>query len=333
MHTDDMKKVYFSAGNRKLTLRVKKLAVSKGRTVSEKTHWNGFGYAVSGYYCDEDILNEVKEGIAKEEAKDKIKQEKKAAALRAELERRESQRRIDVANELRSRFPHLPDAILNECLAPGIHAYGMRDEISPDLYSRREWKLLGGEVAETAKPQAYVIRETGRVRQMLFSRRDVSELKQSRSGWSDERLWKGWRRGFQSDLLAVATAVQFANRLVKLSPFSLDKRAFYAAKDRFLRFAFPQLVEGRVSREETSSCWGCLGEECFKCCGTGIYSSRTLYEHHYLIDGQAVLLPQLRRRQSINCPTNQGQTSLPMGDASNPLRCGRSAIASRSSPA
>jgi hypothetical protein len=91
----------------------------------------------------------------------------------------------------------------------------------------------------------------------------------------------------------LAHAIRIANRLQKV----VRHPDLYSLKDQWIEANQDHLIEGRIARVETRTCWGCHGagtvsdywddeEECGRCDGTGIYSSRTLYEHHFEIVGQ-----------------------------------------------
>ena len=80
-------------------------------------------------------------------------------------------------------------------------------------------------------------------------------------------------------------AIWCANRLVKRSRSRHTRRVFYGIKDRFIRRYGREGVGQRV-RHEVSECWGCDGEGCSRCDGTGIYSERWLYVHRFYVAGQ-----------------------------------------------
>jgi hypothetical protein len=51
----------------------------------------------------------------------------------------------------------------------------------------------------------------------------------------------------------------------------------YSFKDKLLDYWSDYLIEGRFVRTEQRSCY--CGGGCYRCDGTGIYSTRILYEH------------------------------------------------------
>lgn len=292
MRTSVAESVYFCVGNAKLTRRVKKLSRERGLPVTEEKKWNRYGCEVLGYYCDPDVYAEVTEQIGREEEREAGRQEAKAAreaALRAEAER---QQRLALEAELDTWFPHLPEAIRTARIEGRVSLYGQRDELPSDQYSPKQWELLGCRVKPDQLPTAYVVRWRGKCQTALFAPHATELIPSKRAGWDDEKLWTFWRRGFTTDLLATATAVRFANRLIKLAPFAADKKALYSVKDRFICAASAHLREGRVSRVESRMCWGCNGTggrgeyDCMRCDGSGVYSSRTLHEHLFVIDGE-----------------------------------------------
>jgi len=284
--------VYFPAGNAKLTRRIKKLSRERGLTVTDKLKWTRYGYEILGYHCDPDLFREVLAQIEREEELAAKRQEAKAAreaTLRAEAER---QRRFVLEAELDTRFPHLPEAIRTARIEGRVSLYGQRDELPTDQYSPNHWELLGCRVKPDQLPTAYVVRWRGKCQTPLFAPHATELIPSKRAGWENEKLWAFWRKGFATDLLALATAVRFANRLIKLAPFTADKKALYSVKDRFICAASTHLREGRVSRVEERACWGCDGTggrgeyDCMRCNGSGVYSSRRLYEHLFVIDGE-----------------------------------------------
>lgn len=104
-----------------------------------------------------------------------------------------------------------------------------------------------------------------------------------------EELWLRWREQFESDDEAIATAVWMCNRLIKSAARS-SRASFYSIKDAFIRrYGGP----GKRVREEVKTCWGCGGEkvdewgdECARCDGTGVYSSRWLYLYEFEVAGR-----------------------------------------------
>ncbi len=77
------------------------------------------------------------------------------------------------------------------------------------------------------------------------------------------------------------------NKLVKTVQRP-PKKEVYSIKDQLLAYWSEYLIEGRVVRSESKSCWTCdgsgvgqFGGDCDKCFGSGVYSSSTLYEVRY----------------------------------------------------
>ncbi len=73
-------------------------------------------------------------------------------------------------------------------------------------------------------------------------------------------------------------ALWIANKLIKIAVHKFEKGRVYAIKDRLLDLWSEYIVESRFVRDEFRAC-DCVGHGCDRCDGTGIYSSRTLYEH------------------------------------------------------
>jgi len=100
----------------------------------------------------------------------------------------------------------------------------------------------------------------------------------------------------------LANALKIANRLQKVHRIS----DFYDMKDKWIRANQSNLTEGKIARHERKTCWSCSGEgedgyeECYKCGGSGIYSSRTLYEHKFNIDGQTFCFHSYVRPASLS---------------------------------
>lgn len=86
-------------------------------------------------------------------------------------------------------------------------------------------------------------------------------------------------------------ALWAANKLVKIV-HAPPKREVYDLKDKLLQHWQEYLVDGRIARIESRTCWNCGGsgensyeEDCDRCFGTGIFSSNTLYESRYQFPG------------------------------------------------
>jgi hypothetical protein len=277
-----------------LTRRVKKLSKERGLPVSEDREWNGYGFVTCGYYCDSGVYRDVLNRIEADKNRAAEREERRAtrqAALEAEAER---QRRCELETRLIALFPQLPAPVLAECIDRQLAVFDHAGQLPTNEYTARQWRLLGGRVKQGASPSGYVLRRQGAYQIPLYKGFSVEPVPSRRATWDGARLWEFWRGGFGSDVAALATAVRFANRLIKLAPFARHKVPLYEAKDRFIRFAVPYLREGRESRVENRACWGCNGTgvcgrreyDCERCDGSGVYFSRTLYEHLFEIDGE-----------------------------------------------
>ncbi len=257
----------FCPGDAALTRLVKKIANERGLAVKHRTQWNGYGYAVVEYRVPADVLAEAKARL-----RDRAECERRKR--QAHEERAERKRR----DELARRYPRLAVELPHK--AP---VYESWDDVPMHLWSKTQWRGLHCRVSEDAPPAAYFVRWQGAGVIPLYDSLNAEWVK-SRSGRCPGQLWAACRdRG--SDL---AHAVWAANRLVKIKATSAEKRRFYALKDRFLKAHQHCLIDGRLSRVETSPCWcGGRDEWCEKCGGSGVYSRRTLYEHHLDVGGQA----------------------------------------------
>ncbi|MGL4423258.1 MAG: hypothetical protein ACRCZF_21530 [Gemmataceae bacterium] len=219
-------------------------------------------------------------------------QERRLAFQTARNAEADERMRLETTTSLSVRFPLLPEPIRTECIESGVKVFGPADSLPTDQYTAREWRHLGAKLRKDAKPRSYLSRRKDTSLSPLFAASVVEPSSSRRAKWVPVRLWQFWRDGFESDVVALATAVRFANRLIKLAPFSCHKREVYEVKDRFIRLACPYLRESRVSRVEERQCWDCGGhglqgdEECYRCDGSGVYSSRTLYEHLFEIGGE-----------------------------------------------
>lgn len=292
MRASEDKTGYIVAGNAKLTRRVKALSQSRGLAVIEDRVWGRYGWKTRGYRCDPEVLREVSEGIRRELAQAQERHRAKVARLEALRLEADRERRAALEADIQKRFPLLPLSIRADCLAGRVTLYGPGDEVPWDSYSPRQWLLLGASVREGQTPRGYAVRVQGVLPTPLFGPSAVRLTASRKARWSGMRLWGFWREGFDSDMNALATAVRFANRLVKLDPFASGRHSFYAVKDRFIGLSLRHLRECRVCRREAQDCWDCdgasevRGNECWSCDGTGIFSARTLYEYQFDFAGE-----------------------------------------------
>lgn len=254
-------------GNTALTRLVKRIAKDRGLAVQERTSWNGYGYAVVEYRVSADVLAEAKALL-----RDRKEGERRKQAAR--VERAERKWRVEVAG----RYPRLELDLPFQAAV-----YDSWDAVPLSLWSKTQWRGLHCRIADDAAPAAYLVRCQGDTVIPLFSSVKV-EWAKARMSREPDQLWAACQ-GRGSDL---AHAVWAANRLVKIKASLTQKGRFYALKDRFLQAHQHCLTDGCVSRVETRECW-CGGEDewCHKCDGTGVFSQRTLYEHHLLIDAKA----------------------------------------------
>ncbi len=180
-------------------------------------------------------------------------------------------------------FPRCDPNRLAELVESGVALF-MPGEVGYQfgISSKYYWKQLGYKVV--GSPVGTLIRGNKEI--PVYS---SSSLIERRSKVTVEELANQWSQKFGSEDLALAEAVRMANRLQKV----IRRKEFYPLKDQWMEANQHRLRDGRISRHEKKSCWSCDGDgerydgsECWKCGGTGIYSSRTLYEHEFLIDGR-----------------------------------------------
>jgi hypothetical protein len=283
--------VYFPAGNTGLTRRVKKLAEDAGVQVTVRGHWNKYGYQVEGYETPTEILAQARAEIAARRAKE----DEKARKRQEEAEKRQEQERQARRRETAAKYPTLLPEHLDGLVEGSLSAYDRADDVPSDLYTTTQWQNLGYRV-ENEKPRGLLLKAAGKVAHKLYPPWTVRPLACRQERPTDE-LWSILVAHFGDGELALAKAVWVANRLIKLDP--AHKREFYPLKDSFLAAKRGCLVEGRVARVETRSCWGYFGT-CDRCCGDGIYSSSTLYEHHLRIASQDFCFHSYTRPASLS---------------------------------
>lgn len=288
------------AGDATLTRLVKKMSGERGTPFIPKTHWNGYGRQVYGYTCAADVVVEARQVLA---AKAEAKRARKDSKTRREEEaqkralangRKDYEERWADLTRLHGWTQPVPPA--------GSYRAGpdLLDEPTLDLYTAEEWGRLGYRVI--GEPASLLIKAGNPAR--LYDRFRVT-VTGATSNLPAKQLWLLWRRQYPTDLLAVTKALQAANKLVKIVPNGREtSRELYPLKDTFIRrWLSPHLVSGRVSREETRSCWGCQFRRepgCERCDYTGIYESHTLYEHHFVVDGHAVCFHAYQRPAKLD---------------------------------
>lgn len=180
------------------------------------------------------------------------------------------------------------------------------------LASKTYWKRLGYKVV--GPPVGTLIRGNKEI--PVYS---SSYLIEKKSNVSVEELARQWTKNHGTEDLALAEAVRMANRLQKV----IRRKDFYPLKDQWMEANQHRLRDGRISRHEKKSCWSCDGDgerydgsECWKCGGTGIYSSRTLYEHEFLIDGRKFCFHSYIKPRNVS--TEAGQDLLHYGKPFRP---------------
>lgn len=200
--------------------------------------------------------------------------------------------------ELAEEFPQLTADTIKVLVDSGKLVY------SPDrigyqygVATKTYWKQLGFNV--TGEPNGIVVKG-----ERLFDTYSSDRLVPRSSRMTVEHLKAQWLAKYGDEQLVLAHAIRFANRLQKVK----KNRSFYDLKDRWIKAHQEQLTEGRIARVETRTCWGCDGSgnddlfdsECYRCDGTGVYSSRTLYEHCFEIAGQRFVFHSYVRPKAVS---------------------------------
>ncbi len=248
------------------------------------TRKDGDSPVIDGVVVSARVAERVREGIAEracaaaKKAEAKETREALRAQREAEAARREYEERWAELARQHGWVQRVPRAGSNR-VGPDLLA-----EPPLELNTAEEWARLGYSVS--GEPAGLHIRP-GRPAP-LYHRSRASVTPRAKSRQPAEQLWRTWRQQYPTDLLAATKALQAANKLVKIVP---DWRVFsheiYSIKDTFIRrWLSPHLVSGRVSRVETSQWWG--GE------------SRTLYEHHFLVDGHEVCFHSYERPAKLD---------------------------------
>jgi hypothetical protein len=210
-------------------------------------------------------------------------------AAKEKEDRAEQQRRyrVEQVAKLTERFPHLPSSTIERLIDTERRVYSL-DQLGYQhgIGTKSYWRQLGFDVV--SEPTGVLVR--GR---RLYDTYTRNQLVPRSTRLTVARLKEKLLAKHRRDDLVLAHAIRIANRLQKV----VRHPDLYSLKDQWIEANQDHLIEGRIARVETRTCWGCHGagtvsdywddeEECGRCDGTGIYSSRTLYEHHFEIVGQ-----------------------------------------------
>lgn len=295
-------------GDRTLTRRILKRCRDSGikYKVEEKAIRIGhrrWGTTVVAYSVPEHIFQE--ESARRDE-------EKQAA---------ESKVRAKLQAKLREKFPHLSQSTIESLSASGKQVSSHEETgYQHGVATKSYWKQLG--FAAISEPTGVVV-----IGNRLYDTYRSFQVRPIKSRITVERLEAEWLQKYGDEKLALAQAVRIANRLQKVRRHP----DFYDLKDRWIESHQDHLTLGRITRIENQCCWGCMGtgtsngrceeDECERCDGTGIYSSRTLYEHQFEIAGQRFVFHSRICPESLsNEPaTNSQQFGRPF--TSNELPC------------
>ncbi len=269
-----------SVGDSTLTRRVLKRCRDAGIGFETETEFvkigrNQFGTKTIGYMVPSDILKEERDRRA-------IELESKAKRVADERAERLAANRAQQIEEVTVDFPQLSAATIERLVDSGRSIFSSTDVgYQFKVGTKSYWNELGFSI--TGDPTGYLVRG-----KRLFDTYPARQLELKKTRLTVELLKSEWQKRYVSDELVLAQAIRFANRLQKVKRVA----DFYELKNRWMVANQENLTEGRVTRIETRSCWSCNGtgdyslfSECYKCGGTGIYSSKTLYEHEFLIDG------------------------------------------------
>jgi hypothetical protein len=254
-------------GDATLTRRCKKRCEAIGVEVRTTTKWNGWGYVVTGYLIPTSILEE-----------EQARRESERAAARAKEAVDSIRRQQEKLSEVRAAHPSLTEDQIAQ-IDPALPVYCV-DEVGY-LHGRAiesYWASLGFLVPDGAKPCGTLIDGSNVL--PLFSALNLQEQQRTTS---TEAIWEKYCSKYRGPVVALAEAIKTANRLQKVR----KNARFYPLKDRWIQLNQSNLAEGLIAREEVRTCWSCDGySECYRCGGTGIYSTRTLYEHRFVIEGR-----------------------------------------------
>lgn len=220
---------------------------------------------------------------------DQKQKEKEAEERKKERQKQKQEEKIkaEAIEKLASQYPRLDRKIIRKLVVDRTRIFS-KEKVGYQFGfgTKSYWNDLGFRV--DGKPTGYLIRG-----KQIFPIYSDGCLISKRSRITVKQLKKVWLKKYGTKELLLANALKIANRLQKVNRIS----DFYDLKDDWIRANQSNLTEGKIARHERKTCWSCNGsgeyfsgyghEECYKCCGTGIYSDRTLYEHDFNIDGQA----------------------------------------------
>lgn len=267
-------------GDKALTRRVLKRCRDAGiafetETKSVKIGRNQYGTKTTGYIVPSDILKEEHDRRA-------IELESKAKREADERAERLLSFRARQLEEVASDFPQLSSATVKRLVDSGRSIFSDADVgYQYQVGTKNYWNKLGFSVS--GHPTGYLVRGKS-----IFDTYPARQLTLKESRLTVEMLNRMWQTRYGSEALVLAQAIRFANRLQKVRKVT----DFYELKNRWMIANQQNLTDGRVTRIETRPCWSCNGtgeyslfNDCYKCGGTGIYSSKTLYEHEFLIHG------------------------------------------------
>lgn len=280
MITIDADSTRLEVGDGTLTRRILKRCRDAGVKYETETSFvkirrDKYGSRTDAYLVPSAIYEEE---LARRELELEARSQKDAAE-RMQRQNETRQRRM---LEVSDRFPLL-EAVSIEKLVDSQRSIHSESEVGYQfgVGTKNYWSQLG--YTATGQPNGFLVR--GRRLCNTYSSR---QLQPKKSRMTVEQLQRKWLKKYGTPELVVAQAIRFANRLQKVKRIS----EFYPLKDRWIVANQDRLVEGRVARVESRHCWSCGGtgeyygdDDCDRCGGTGIYSSKTLYEHEFLICG------------------------------------------------
>lgn len=280
VNKNELAKLY--PGDRTLTRRILKRCRESGIDVKHETEavrigGGRWGSRIVAYHVPQLIHDDE---VVRREEELRRKQQDEAKRL-AERRAAERLRRID---KLTEKFPQLMTNTIEDLADSGKSVYLPSDTgYQFGIGTKAYWKQLGFNVSD--EPNGIVVKGN-----RLYGTYSSVQLVPRASRMTVRRLQAKWLAKYVDEQLVLAQAIRIANRLQKVKRHP----SFYDLKDRWIRAHQDQLTEGRIARVEDRTCWGCDGTggddysetSCDRCYGTGIYSSRTLYEHCFEISGQ-----------------------------------------------